>query len=112
MSLFEKSKLLNDKVIKSLQLIELLKVKNLELEERVAKLTQHNTELQVLIEQIDVDNAKIEETLNDSILAIDSIDFGSFEEFSSQSSFDLEQAESFSVDGSSDFEFEALDDIK
>ena len=46
MSLFEKGKLLNEKVVKALQLIELLKAKNIDLEERVNKLSQHNSELQ------------------------------------------------------------------
>ena len=42
---------------------------------------------------------------------MDSIDFSDFEEFSSLNSSELEMAESFSVDGSSDFEMDILDEI-
>lgn len=111
MSLIEKSRLLEEKVEKAIALINRLRLDKQELTERLGMVTNHNEELQELLNRTSADTAVIEEAISAALESLDSLDLDNLGDFGTLDSDELEAAESFTIDGSaSDIEtFENTD---
>lgn len=100
MSLIEKSRLLEEKVNKAIALINRLRLDKKELTERLDMVTNHNEELQELLNRTSADTAVIEEAISAALDSLDSLDLDNLADFGTLDSSELEAAESFTIDGS------------
>ena len=100
MSLIEKSRLLEEKVEKAIALINRLRLDKQELTERLGMVTNHNEELQELLNRTSADTAVIEEAISAALESLDSLDLDNLGDFGTLDSDELEAAESFTIDGS------------
>ena len=100
MSLIEKSRLLEEKVEKAIALINRLRLDKQELTERLGMVTNHNEELQELLNRTSADTAVIEEAISAALESLDSLDLDNLGDFGTLDSDELEVAESFTIDGS------------
>lgn len=100
MSLIEKSRLLEEKVEKAIALINRLRLDKQELTERLGMVTNHNEELQELLNRTSADTAVIEEAISAALESLDSLDLDNLGDFGTLDSNELEAAESFTIDGS------------
>lgn len=100
MSLIEKSRLLEEKVEKAIALINRLRLDKQELTERLGMVTNHNEELQELLNRTSADTAVIEEAISAALESLDSLDLDNLGDFGTLDSDELEAAERFTIDGS------------
>lgn len=100
MSLIESSKLLEQKVNKAIALINRLRLENKELNERLLMVTNHNEELQELLNKTSADTAVIEEAITSALESLDELGLDDLGTFGTLDSEELEAAESFTIDGS------------
>ena len=100
MSLIEKSRLLEEKVEKAIALINRLRLDKQELTERLGMVTNHNEELQELLNRTSADTAVIKEAISAALESLDSLDLDNLGDFGTLDSDELEAAESFTIDGS------------
>lgn len=100
MSLIESSKLLEQKVNKAIALINRLRLDNKELNERLLMVTNHNKELQELLNKTSADTAVIEEAITSALESLDELGLDDLGTFGTLDSEELEAAESFTIEGS------------
>ena len=100
MSLIESSKLLEQKVNKAIALINRLRLDNKELNERLLMVTNHNEELQELLNKTSADTAVIEEAITSALESLDELGLDDLGTFGTLDSEELEAAESFTIEGS------------
>ena len=100
MSLIESSKLLEQKVNKAIALINRLRLDNKELNERLLMVTNHNEELQELLNKTSADTAVIEEAITSALESLDELGLDDLGTFGTLESEELEAAESFTIEGS------------
>ena len=100
MSLIESSKLLEQKVNKAIALINRLRLDNKELNERLLMVTNHNEELQELLNKTSADTAVIEEAITSALESLDELGLDYLGTFGTLDSEELEAAESFTIEGS------------
>ena len=100
MSLIESSKLLEQKVNKAIALINRLRLDNKELNERLLMVTNHNEELQELLNKTSADTAVIEEAITSARESLDELGLDGLGTFGTLDSEELEAAESFTIEGS------------
>ena len=100
MSLIESSKLLEQKVNKAIALISRLRLDNKELNERLLMVTNHNEELQELLNKTSADTAVIEEAITSALESLDELGLDDLGTFGTLDSEELEAAESFTIEGS------------
>ena len=100
MSLIESSKLLEQKVNKAIALINRLRLDNKELNERLLIVTNHNEELQELLNKTSADTAVIEEAITSALESLDELGLDDLGTFGTLDSEELEAAESFTIEGS------------
>ena len=100
MSLIESSKLLEQKVNKAIALINRLRLDNKELYERLLMVTNHNEELQELLNKTSADTAVIEEAITSALESLDELGLDDLGTFGTLDSEELEAAESFTIEGS------------
>ena len=100
MSLIESSKLLEQKVNKAIALINRLRLDNKELNERLLMVTNHNEDLQELLNKTSADTAVIEEAITSALESLDELGLDDLGTFGTLDSEELEAAESFTIEGS------------
>ena len=100
MSLIESSKLLEQKVNKAIALINRLRLDNKELNERLLMVTNHNEELQELLNKTSADTAVIEEAITSALESLDELGLDDLGTDGTLDSEELEAAESFTIEGS------------
>ena len=94
------NKALREKVEKAIALINRLRLDKQELTERLGMVTNHNEELQELLNRTSADTAVIEEAISAALESLDSLDLDNLGDFGTLDSDELEAAESFTIDGS------------
>ncbi|MBR1938393.1 MAG: hypothetical protein IJ836_05520 [Spirochaetales bacterium] len=99
MTLIESSKLLQERIHKAIALIERLRADKEELVDRLNMVTNHNNELQELLEKNSTDQAAIETAITEALESLDSLQLDELENFGTMSTEELEAAESFTLDG-------------
>ncbi|MCR5732090.1 MAG: hypothetical protein K6G51_04045 [Sphaerochaetaceae bacterium] len=99
MTLIESSKLLQERIRKAVALIERLRADKVELLDRLKMVTNHNNELQELLEKNSTDQAAIESAITEALETLDSLELDDIGDFGTMSSEELEAAESFTLDG-------------
>lgn len=109
MTLIESSKLLEERVAKAIALINLLRREKQELTERLAMVVNHNDELQELLNKSSADTAEIEAAITSALGALDTLDLEDLGDFGTLDASELEAAENFGLDGSSDVELETFE---
>ena len=100
MSLIESSRLLEQKVNKAIALINRLRLDNKDLTERLNMVTNHNEELQELLNKTSADTAVIEEAISAALESLDELGLDDLGTFGTLDTDELEAAESFTIDGS------------
>ena len=100
MSLIESSRLLEQKVNKAIALINRLRLDNKDLTERLNMVTNHNEELQELLNKTSADTAVIEEAISAALESLDELDLDDLGTFGTLDTDELEAAENFTIDGS------------
>lgn len=109
MGLVESSRLLEQKVNKAIALINRLRLDNTELTERLKMVTNHNEELQELLNKTSADTAVIEEAISAALESLDELGLDDLGTFGTLDSDELEAAENFTIDGSSADDFETFE---
>ena len=100
LELVRENKALREKVEKAIALINRLRLDKQELTERLGMVTNHNEELQELLNRTSADTAVIEEAISAALESLDSLDLDNLGDFGTLDSDELEAAESFTIDGS------------
>lgn len=100
MSLIESSRLLEQKVNKAIALINRLRLDNKDLTERLNMVTNHNEELQELLNKTSADTAVIEEAISAALESLDELGLDDLGTFGTLDTDELEAAESFTIEGS------------
>lgn len=109
MGLVESSRLLEQKVNKAIALINRLRLDNSELTERLKMVTNHNEELQELLNKTSADTAVIEEAISAALESLDELGLDNLGTFGTLDSDELEAAENFTIDGGSADDFETFE---
>ena len=100
LELVRENKALREKVEKAIVLINRRRLDKQELTERLGMGTNHNEELQELLNRTSADTAVIEEAISAALESLDSLDLDNLGDFGTLDSDELEAAESFTIDGS------------
>ncbi len=112
MSTLDKVQLLEQRIIKATVLIHNLEKKIEELTDEVDVLSVHNEELQKYADTLSVDNKHIEESINNALEQLATIEgLDDIELFDTASAMDLETADQFTGGSGISIEEVSLDDL-